>query len=170
MHENERLLEKFYASVQAHDHRATAACYHAGATFEDIAFKLHDKKMIHAMWHMISETDLQLSYTTVTADDRQGTARWVAHYTFRDTGRKVRNHLRSKFTFKDGLIIHQRDDCDAWSWGMQALGPVKGPLSWLFPRKRRDAAMEKLHAFIERHPQYRAGDGEPLAARVAVPT
>ena len=31
MHENARLLEKFYESVQAHDHRATAACYHAGA-------------------------------------------------------------------------------------------------------------------------------------------
>ncbi len=89
--------------------------------------------MIHAMWHMISTTDLQLTYKIESADDRHATACWVARYTFRDTSRKVRNDLRSKFTFKDGLIIHQRDDCDAWSWGMQALGPVKGALSWLFP-------------------------------------
>ena len=30
--------------------------------------------MIHAMWHMISETDLQLTYTIESADDRHGTA------------------------------------------------------------------------------------------------
>ena len=112
MHPNGILLERFYASVQAHDHRATADCYHPGATFKDIAFRLPDKNMIHAMWHMISETDLQVTYTIETADDRHGTARWIADYTFRDTGMKVHNDLRSKFTFKDGLIIDHHDDCD----------------------------------------------------------
>ena len=170
MHPNARLLEKFYASVQAHDHRAAATAIIRALLFEDIAFKLPDKQMIHAMWHMISETDLQLSYAIETADDRHGSARWIADYTFRDTGRKVHNELRSKFTFKDGVIIAQRDDCDAWSWGMQAFGPVKGVLSWLFPGKRRKKAMEKLDAFIERHPQYRSGNGGALAAGLAVPT
>ena len=170
MHENGRLLERFYDSIQAHDHRATAACYHPGAAFEDIAFKVHDKKLIHAMWHMISETDLQLTYTIESANDRYGTACWTADYTFRDTGKKVLNHLKSNFTFKDGLIIDQRDDCNPLRWGIQALGPVNGVFSWLFPGKRRRKAMDKLQAFIDRHPQYQSGDAAPLAGSVAIPT
>ena len=126
--------------------------------------------MIDAMWHMISETDLQLTCTIESADDRHGTARWIADYTFRDTGREVHNHLRSNFTFEDGLIIDHRDDCDPWGWGMQALGPVEGALSWLFPAKRRKKAMGKLQAFIEGHPQYQSRDGDSVAASVATPT
>ena len=68
------------------------------------------------------------------------------------------NDLKSNFTFKDGLIIDQRDDCNALSWGIQALGPVKGVFSWLFPGKRRRKAMDKLQAFIDRHPQYQSGE------------
>lgn len=58
MHENARLLETFYKSLQADDHQSVAACYHRAATFEDIAFDLPDKKLINAMWHMITEADL----------------------------------------------------------------------------------------------------------------
>jgi ketosteroid isomerase-like protein len=154
MHENARLLEKFFTSVQADDHEAVAACYHPAATFKDIAFDLPDRKMIHAMWHMITETDLQLSYTIERVDERNGAARWVADYTFGDTGRKVHNNLKSHFTFKDGLILEHVDDCDAWNWGMQALGPVNGFVSWLVPAVRHGKAMGKLRNFIERHPQY----------------
>jgi ketosteroid isomerase-like protein len=167
MHENARLLERFYTSLQADNHQAIADCYDPNAVFEDIAFDLTGKKMIHAMWHMITETNLQLTYTIESADDHQGSACWVADYTFRDNGRKVHNDLKSSFTFKDGLIIKQRDDCDAWRWGMQALGPVQGPLSWLFPAKRRKKAMDKLQAFIEKHPQYQSGSSRPSIARVA---
>ena len=49
-------------------------------------------------------------------------------------------------------------------------GPVEGALSWLFPAKRRKKAMSKLQAFIERHPQYRSGNGDSIAASVAIPT
>ena len=167
MHENARLLETFYRSLQGDDHRAVAACYHPAAAFEDIAFDLRDKKMIHAMWHMITEADLRLTYTIESADDRHGTACWTAKYTFKDTGRKVHNELRSTFVFEDGLIIRQRDECNPWRWGMQALGPVRGALSALFPSKRREQAMRKLQAFIDRHPEYQSGHGGPAAAKVA---
>jgi hypothetical protein len=155
MHKNALLLERFYKSLQARDHRATAECYHPNATFKDIAFDLPDKKKIHAMWHMISNTDLKLSYKIDDANERDGSAHWTADYTFSDTKRKVHNELRSSFVFKDGLIIEQNDDCDARKWGMQALGPVQGLVAWLVPKIRRDKAMRKLDKFIAEHPQYR---------------
>ena len=95
---------------------------------------------------------------------------WIADYTFRDTGRKVRNDLRSKFAFKDGLIIHQRDDCDAWSWGMQALGPVKGALSWLFPGKRRERPWTSCKPSSSATRNISPATAALLPDRVAVPT
>lgn len=79
----------------------------------------------------------------------------------------MHNELRSTFVFEDGLIIRQRDKCNPWRWGMQALGPVRGALSALFPAKRRSQAMRKLQAFIDQHPEYQSGSGGPPAAKVA---
>ena len=67
----------------------------------------------------------------------------------------MHNELKSRFTFKDGLISQQVDDSNAWNWSMQALGPVNGFVAWLIPAVRRGKAMEKLDKFIEEHPQYR---------------
>jgi hypothetical protein len=78
----------------------------------------------------------------------------IDDYTFRDTGRKVHNAIRSVFRFRDGLIAEHRDSCNALKWGVQALGPVEGFGSWLFPAKRREKARSKLEAFIARHPEY----------------
>jgi hypothetical protein len=156
-HENARLLEKFFEALQKEKHLTIADCYHQDATFTDIAFDLHGKKQIHAMWHMICDTDLRLSYNVENADARNGSARWVADYTFKDNGteRKVHNELRSSFEFKDGLIIKHTDDCDARKWAMQALGPVKGIAAWLVPTLRQKKAKEKLEGFISKNPEYR---------------
>ena len=69
---NVKLLEMFYKSLWNKDHAAIANCYHQDATFTDIAFKLYGKNKIHAMWHMICETDLRLSYRVENADDAMG--------------------------------------------------------------------------------------------------
>ena len=153
---NVKLLETFYKSLRNKDHTTIADCYHQDATFTDIAFKLYEKKKILAMWHMICEADLRLSYRVENADARNGSVRWVANYTFNDNGteRKVRNELRSSFEFKDGLIIKHTEVCDARQWAMQALGPVKGIGAWLAPTLRRKKANEKLQGFINRHPEY----------------
>jgi hypothetical protein len=123
---NAELLEIFYKNLRNKDHVAIADCCQQDASFIDIAFSLRGKNKIHAMWHMICETDLRLSYRIENADARNGSVRWVANYTFNDNGteRKVRNELRSSFEFKDGLIIKHTEVCDARQWAMQALGPA----------------------------------------------
>jgi hypothetical protein len=147
MHKNAQLLDRFYKGVQDHDHLSIADCYHPSARFKDIAFDLSEKKMIRAVWHMISKTDLEIKYTVEDADENNGRA-------FTDTGNTVHNKLESTFRFQDGLIFNQVDDCDAWNWGMQALGPAYGFVSWLIPKVRRNKAMGKLHDFIKHHPEY----------------
>ncbi len=80
--------------------------------------------------------------------------RWIADYVFTDTGRRVHNELRSTFVLKDGLIVQQHDQSDAWQWCMQALGPFGGRLAWHIPGFRKWRAGRKLDKFIERHPHY----------------
>jgi hypothetical protein len=156
LNSNVELLNILYKGLWSKDHVAIAECYQQDATFTDISFSLCGKNKIHAMWHMICETDLRLSYRVENADPRNGSVRWVVNYTFNDNGteRKVRNELRSSFEFKDGLIIKHTEVCDARQWAMQALGPVKGIGAWLAPTLRRKKANEKLQSFINRHPEY----------------
>lgn len=154
MHPHSSLLNKLYTCLKAKDHAGMAACYHPDAEFQDIAFALRGGKQIHAMWHLICETDLRATFTIRQVDDQTGIVDLVDDYTFRDTGRPVHNVIRSEFRFRDGLIIEHRDSCNALKWGIQALGPVKGVMSWLVPSKRRETAMDKLEKFIASHPEY----------------
>ncbi len=149
------LLERLFEGLRARDHAAMAACYQPDATFEDIAFRLNGRKAIHAMWHMIADSDLRATYAIERAEESGGLAHWTAEYTFRDTGRPVRNEIVSRFTFRDGLIATQVDESDALRWGMQALGPVGGLATWIAPPLRRRKAQAKLDAFIQAHPEYR---------------
>jgi len=148
MHANSKLLEKLYTCLGQKDPDGMAECYHSDAEFQDIGFTLDSKKKIHAMWRLICATDLRSSFTIVAADSETGTADLIDDYTFPDTGRRVHNVIRSEFRFRDGLIIRHHDSCNALRWGIQALGPVMGVLSWLFPAKRRTKAMAKLEEFI----------------------
>jgi hypothetical protein len=115
---------------------------------------LDKKKQIHAMWDMISKTDLRASFKIVEANDENGLVDLVDEYTFGEDKRPVRNVIRSEFHFQDGLIIKHRDSCNALKWGIQALGPVTGIVSWLVPSKRRKKAMEKLNEFIANNRKY----------------
>lgn len=148
------VLEKLYTCLNDKDHAGMAACYHPDAVFRDIAFTLRGRKQIHAMWHMISESDLRASFTIRRVDGRVATVELVDDYTFSATGRRVHNVIRSDFHFVDGLIIEHLDSCSALRWGVQALGPVRGVMSWLVPGARRKGAMAALGKFIARHPEY----------------
>ena len=87
-------------------------------------------------------------------DGSRGTAHWVAHYTFGQTGRKVVNDVRSEMRFDDaGLIVQQRDEFDFWRWSRQALGPLGVLLAGWTPVVKhsvRDKARGGLAAFRDR--------------------
>ena len=59
-----------------------------------------------------------------------GSARWIAHYTFTQTGRSVTNDVRARFRFEDGLIADHRDEFDFHRWARQALGTSGLLLGW----------------------------------------
>ena len=60
MHTNAILLQRLFTSLDQHDHRSMADCYHTEARFTDIAFDLRGENKIHAMWHMICQGIFEL--------------------------------------------------------------------------------------------------------------
>jgi ketosteroid isomerase-like protein len=121
---NQELLQGFYAAFAAKDGDTMAAAYAPGATFTDPVFVGLKDGEPGAMWQMLTSRskDLALELVSCEADDRTGSARWIATYTFAQTGRKVVNDVRSRFVFKDGLIAEQVDEFDFHRWAGQALG------------------------------------------------
>jgi ketosteroid isomerase-like protein len=126
MHSNAELLKRLFTSLNRHDYEAMANCYQQDATFHDIAFDLHEKDKIRAMWQMICDGDIRATFEVASADDREGVAKVIGEYTFRETGRKVRNSIESRFRFRGGLIIEHVDSCDARAWAAAALGGISG--------------------------------------------
>ena len=79
------------------------------------------------MWRMLTgrADDLEVELVEHQADGDRGSARWIAHYTFTQTGRPVENHVRAEFRFADGLIAEHRDEFDFHRWSRQALGRLR---------------------------------------------
>jgi hypothetical protein len=148
-------IERLYAAMDAHDGETMAACYAPQATFTDPVFvKLADGEP-GDMWRMLTarSADLRVELREHDVDGSWGTAHWVAHYTFGQTGRKVVNDVRSAMRFDDaGLIVTQRDEFDFWGWSRQALGPVGLLLGWtpVLQHSVRDKARGGLAAFRDR--------------------
>jgi ketosteroid isomerase-like protein len=148
---NEETIERLYAAFAARDGAAMTACYAPGAHFRDPAFGDLEGDDISAMWRMLTgrARDLEIILRSHEADERAGTAHWLAHYTF-STGRRVENDIRARFDFDEaGLITDHVDDFDFHKWASQALGP-KGHLVALLPplrAKARAQALSQLAAF-----------------------
>jgi ketosteroid isomerase-like protein len=126
------LIERFYAAFDRRDGDAMAACYAADAVFRDPVFGQLDAEQTGAMWRMLTSRseDLSVELAEHAADDETGSARWIAHYTFTQTGRPVVNDVRATFRFRDGLIVEHVDRFGWWKWARQALGPVGVWLGW----------------------------------------
>jgi ketosteroid isomerase-like protein len=153
------LLETYYACFARRDYRGMAACHHPDVKFKDPIFNLQGKR-VAAMWHMLCEggKDMQVETSGIRAENGKGRARWVATYTFSATGRKVVNVVDSRFRFREGKIIDERDEFDFWKWSRQALGASGWFLGWM-PRLLQTVqakANGNLERFIERHPEYGA--------------
>jgi ketosteroid isomerase-like protein len=153
-HPNADLIERFYAALGSRDGDAMAACYASEGTFEDPAFGKLNADEAGAMWRMLTSRagDLTVDVSEITADDGTGSARWIAHYTFTQTGRPVVNDIRASFRFANGLIVQHHDHFDWWRWARQALGPAGLLLGWnpLFHNAARNKARGTLAEFRAR--------------------
>jgi ketosteroid isomerase-like protein len=147
---NQALIERFYAAFGRRDGAAMAECYTPDATFSDPVFQDLRGDEPGAMWKMLTERadDLRIELHEHEAGDEQGTAHWIAHYTYSQTGRPVTNDIHASFRFRDGLIAEHRDDFDLYAWLRQALGTTGTLLGWTpvlkgAVRKRARAALDE---------------------------
>jgi ketosteroid isomerase-like protein len=142
-HPNDELIQRLYAAFAGRDGEAMAACYAPNARFSDPVFTdLRDDEP-GSMWRMLTgrARDLEVGLAEHEADDRRGSAHWLADYTF-STGRRVHNDIRAEFRFEEGLIAEHRDSFSFYAWARQALGPVGLALGWtpiIRARVRREA-------------------------------
>ncbi len=131
-HPNAELIERFYAAFQRRDAEAMAACYAQDIVFSDPVFgELHGEDAAD-MWRMLTARaqGFSLTFSDVVANDSTGSANWVAHYVFSQTGRTVVNRIGARFVFSGGRIVEHRDSFDLWRWARQALGFKGMLLGW----------------------------------------
>jgi ketosteroid isomerase-like protein len=150
---NETLIEGFYEAFDKHDGDRMAACYGPGARFSDPVFTGLEGDEPGAMWRMLTgqAQDLRVELHEHEADDERGSAHWIAHYTFSQTGRPVVNDVRAEFRFADGLIAEHTDRFGFHRWARQALGTPGLLLGWTpilqgATRKRARASLDKFIA------------------------
>ncbi len=122
---NKDLITHFYTSFASADAEAMVACYHTNVVFADPAFGTLMGDDARNMWRMLlvrSQGDLKVTFNDVKANEKTGSAKWRAEYTFGQTGRKVINEINANFEFADGKIIKHTDSFDVWKWSRQAMG------------------------------------------------
>ncbi|VXB34750.1 Ketosteroid isomerase-related protein [Pseudomonas sp. 8AS] len=150
-HPNAELISRFYQAFQQLDAEAMVACYAEDVQFSDPAFTDLRGRDAGDMWRMLAARaqNFSLTFDSVQADDRQGSARWVATYLFSKTGNTVVNHIQANFRFEDGKIVEHRDSFDLWRWARQALGTQGLLLGWtpLVQGAIRKQAMAGLRAW-----------------------
>jgi ketosteroid isomerase-like protein len=129
---NAALIERFYAAFGRRDGEAMAACYAPEATFNDPVFGQLKGAEIGAMWKMLTgrAPDLKIELIEHGASESEGSARWIAHYTFSQTGNPVVNDVQASFRFADGLIAEHIDRFSFNKWAGQALGTRGKLLGW----------------------------------------
>ncbi len=157
---NAELIGRFYGAFDRRDGEAMAACYAPGARFSDPVFVDLRGDEPGAMWRMLTgrADDLTVDLLEHEADGDRGSARWLAHYTFTQTGRAVENDVRASFRFSDGLIAEHRDDFDFHRWARQALGTSGLLLGWT--PILRSAVRRRARAGLDEFMAEQAGTGE----------
>lgn len=152
MHPNAKLIQDFYEAFQRRDAEAMAASYHPDVHFSDPVFADLRGARAGGMWKMLVARgkDLTLTFSDVSADDKEGRAHWEADYTFGATGEKVHNVIDARFTFRDGKIVRHVDTFDFPRWAAQALGwkgRLLGGFGFLHKGVQKKA-LEGLDAFM----------------------
>ncbi|MGI8336511.1 nuclear transport factor 2 family protein [Actinomadura scrupuli] len=156
MNATTRLMATFYEAFGRGDPDTMAKCYHPDAVFSDPIFPELRGVQVTEMWRMLLErsTGIEVAAGGLHGDDRRGRAHCAVRYTFRRTGRTVRNEIDARFSFADGMIIEHKDHFDFWHWSRQALGIPGLLLGWTpsLQRKVQASAVAGLVAFMDRWP------------------
>jgi hypothetical protein len=142
---NRATIERLYEAFGQCNGAAMTACYAPRAHFRDPAFGDLEGDDIGAMWRMLTgrAKDLKIELREHDAGEEEGSAHWIARYTF-STGRPVINDIEAKFRFTEaGLIADHVDEFDFRGWAKQALGP-SGHLVALLPPLRAKARAKAL--------------------------
>ncbi len=130
------------------------ACYAENARFSDPVFQNLDATQVRGMWEMLVTRgkDLVLEFSNVQANDKEGSADWVATYSFTATKRKVVNTIHADFVFENGKIARHHDHFSFYNWARQALGFPGLLFGWSgFMRESvRQKAMGNLASFMSK--------------------
>jgi len=129
---NSTLITEFYQAFNRLDAEAMAACYTDDVLFSDPAFGELRGQQVGDMWRTLTTRakSFSLKFDKVRADERTGSAHWVATYLFSQTGRTIVNDIEASFVFRDGKICEHHDQFDLWNWSRQALGFKGLLLGW----------------------------------------
>ncbi len=123
--DNAAIIRHFYSSFAQGNAEEMISCYDAAIVFTDPAFGELKGGDAKNMWRMLvqrSKGELKITFDNVKADERSGSASWMAEYTFTQTGKKVINKISAAFEFHNGKIIKHTDHFSLWNWSRQALG------------------------------------------------
>lgn len=133
MAENDRIIIALYDALDSGAGEAMALLYAPDARFRDPAFGELSGDEAGDMWRMLTSraTDLDVELAEHEAEGDEGSAHWIATYTFR-TGRHVVNDIHARFRFRDGKIVEHEDSFPFHRWARQALGPA-GWVLGIFP-------------------------------------
>src|SRR5438094_10476134 len=92
---NDALIQEFYGAFAVRDGARMEACYGTGIEFSDPVFQTLRGPEPGAMWRMLTgqAKDLEIELKEHDARGDRGSARWLATYTFTQTGRRVVNDV-----------------------------------------------------------------------------
>lgn len=87
-------------------------------------------------------------------------AQYIFGYDANDSlkGKPIDYMITANLTFKDGKIIHHKDEADIKEWTEQAMGSLVAMIAWtpLFKMILRYKAEGLLDDFIKDHPIYKS--------------
>ena len=151
---NKELITKFYSAFQKKDFKTMQECYADNAIFSDEVFVNLNAVQVKAMWEMlcIRGKDFKLEFKNVAANDKTGSAEWIATYIFSKSGRKVENRIKADFVFENGKIVKHTDCFSFYRWSRQALGISGLLLGWtsFLKNKVRVTAIQGLNDFMNK--------------------
>jgi ketosteroid isomerase-like protein len=153
--DNAEIIKHFYASFSEGNAEEMVSCYAPGILFEDPAFGQLKGDDAKNMWRMLvasSKGNIRITAEQIKADEKTGSAKWTAVYTFSQTGRKVVNKISAVFEFQNGLIVKHTDHFSMWNWARQALGWKGLLLGWtpMLSAKVQKQANALLKSYINR--------------------